>query len=134
MESRRKRKVSSVEEKFNIVCRLECGEANASLCKEFELPHSTISTIWKSREKIKNEFESNRIKKKNIRKSSHQDIDTALLKWFKSQRARSVPINEPVLKGQAEFGKIMGKTDYKCSETWIQRFRNRHNIVAGKIF
>ncbi|KAK9695804.1 Tc5 transposase DNA-binding domain [Popillia japonica] len=69
-----------------------------------------------------------------IRKSSHQDIDTVLLKWFKSQRARSLPINGPLLKEKVEdFGKIMGKTHYKCSESWIQRFRNRNSIMAVKI-
>lgn len=52
-----KRKNFSVEEKAYIIFRLENNEKNNDIATEFGVSHSTISTIWKNRDKIKREFE-----------------------------------------------------------------------------
>ncbi|KAJ8934488.1 hypothetical protein NQ318_016155 [Aromia moschata] len=36
--------------KVAIVWRLKAGESNDSIAKEFDVAHSTISTIWKHRD------------------------------------------------------------------------------------
>lgn len=131
----KKRKAITVEEKFAVICRLEAGESNVVVSSEFGLSHSTISTIWKSRDKIKTAVDINKLNNKKIRKSCNEEIDAALLQWFQIQRSRGIPLSGSVLQAKAEeFGRTMGKQDYKCSESWIQRFRNRHNIVSGKKF
>lgn len=48
-----KRKSYSIEEKANMVMRLENGESNSNLIKEFNISHSTLSTMWKNRDQIK---------------------------------------------------------------------------------
>src|SRR5699024_4347588 len=129
-----KRKMLSIEEKGAIIARLENGESNASLSNEFGISHSTVTTIWKNKEKIKCAFNDNLLKLKKLRSSTHPDIEAALLQWFKDKRSKGIPITGPLLQQKAEeFGKALGKQDYKCSESWIQRFRARHNIVPGKI-
>lgn len=61
-------------------------------------------------------------------------MEEALLTWFKHQRANNVPISGPVLQQKAnDFARLMGKEHFKCSSSWVQRFRARHNIVAGKV-
>lgn len=64
-----KRKHFSVEEKAHIIFRLENNEKNSNIANEFGVSHSTISTIWKSRDKIKREFECERYNVKKIRGS-----------------------------------------------------------------
>lgn len=129
-----KRKTLSIEEKAAICTRLESGEANVKIASEFQISHSTVSTVWKNREKIKQAFNDNVLKAKRLRISQHEDIETALLQWFKYQRNQGVPINGPILQEKAnDYAKLFGKPDFKCTESWIKRFRLRHNIVPGKI-
>ncbi|KAJ3661855.1 hypothetical protein Zmor_006234 [Zophobas morio] len=111
-----------------------------SFCKinkqqTISLSHSTISTIWKNRTKIIKAFEESKLKNKKLWPSCQDNVDRALLSWFLVQQNRAipVPINGPILQVKAEeLAKQMGRDDYKCSKSWIKRFRDRHNIVYGK--
>lgn len=133
--SKRKRNDFDLELKATIVSRLEKGGKNGNLAIEYGLSHSTISTIWKHREKIKTLLEENKSSNlKRARVSKHQDIEEALLKWFKQQRSLSIPISGPILQVKAnDFGKLLGKNDFNCSNAWIQRFCQRHNIVSSRV-
>lgn len=130
-----KRKALTIEEKAHIIWRLESGEKNSDLCQEYSIAHSTISTILKNKAKIKEVFENdNSFKFKKIRSTEYKALDNALLKWFKLQRNSNVSINGPILLTKAEeFATRLGITDFKPNLSWIQRFRNRHNIVFGKV-
>ncbi|XP_028177561.1 tigger transposable element-derived protein 4-like [Ostrinia furnacalis] len=95
--------------------------------------HSTISTIWKERDKIQILYDKNFLKMKRARTTRHTKIEEALLKWFKYQRTNNVPINGPILQQKAnDFAQRLGE-DFVCSSSWIQRFRARHGIVGGKV-
>lgn len=132
--SQKKRKVFSIEEKSHVIWRLENGESNSEIAKECGVSHSTISTIWRNRDKIKVLFENNSLKLKRARTSEHKVLDDSLLTWFKHQRANNVPISGPILQQKAnDFALLMGKENFQCSSSWVQRFRARHNIVAGKV-
>ncbi|XP_049311737.1 tigger transposable element-derived protein 4-like [Bactrocera dorsalis] len=129
-----KRKCFSIEEKAAIIHRLEAGESNALLAKEFGVSHSTISTIKKNKSKIESLFNENVLKIKRVRVSSQDDVDKALLQWFKVQRNKGIPINGPILQEKAnDFAKKLNISGFECSTSWISRFKVRHNIVAGKV-
>lgn len=130
----KKRKVFTVEEKAHIVWRLENGDTNVNIAKEFHVSHSTISTIWKNRAKVKDLFEKNSLKLKRSRPCQHNVIDLALLNWFKQQRTNNIPISGPILLEKAnELATLSGEEQFEINSSWIQRFRARHNIVFGKI-
>lgn len=129
-----KRKCFTIEEKSAILYRLEAGESNATLAKEFGVSHSTISTIKKSKDKIEPLFNANVLKCKRVRTSTYEQVDKALLQWFKLQRDRGIPVNGPLLQEKANFfARQLDIQDFKCSMSWINRFKVRHNIVSGKI-
>ncbi|XP_063896995.1 tigger transposable element-derived protein 4-like [Helicoverpa armigera] len=129
-----KRKCFTIEEKSAILHRLEAGESNATLAKEFGVSHSTISTIKKNKDKIEPLFNANVLKCKRIRTSTHEQVDKALLQWFKLQRDRGIPINGPLLQEKANFfARQLDIQNFTCSMSWINRFKVRHNIVGGKI-
>ncbi|XP_056641291.1 tigger transposable element-derived protein 4-like [Diorhabda sublineata] len=128
-----KRKSLTIEEKANIIWRLQEGESNTMLSKEFGVSHSTISTVWANKEKIRRCFEEESFLVKKVRRTQHTDLDKALLQWFKQHREKNVPINGPILLTKArEFSAMLNK-DFQPDPSWVQRFRNRHNIVFAKM-
>ena len=71
---------------------------------------------------------------KKIRKPKFEDLDQAMLTWFHKQRCNNLPISGPVLKIKAEhFAQQLGIIDFKASEGWLGKFKQRHNITYGKI-
>ena len=90
-----KRKCFSIEEKSAIIHRLEAGESNVTLAKKFSVSHSTISTIKKNKHKIEPLFNANVLKSKRVRASTQEQVDQALLQWFKLQRNQGIPIIGP---------------------------------------
>jgi len=131
--SNKRRRCFAIAEKVKIIERLESGVSNKNLGQELGISQSTLSTIWKSKDQIKSVFQKDVTSNKRIKSSQHQDVEQALLEWFKIQRSKNIPINGPILQEKAtEFGKRFNKTDFQCS-SWITRFRHRNNIVFGKI-
>lgn len=131
-----KRKALSIEEKLEIVESLEKGEKQCDLCKRLGLVKSTVGSIWAARDKIKQQVLTGQISvnAKKQRKSTKEDIDASLLKWFQQQRNANRPISGPILQAKAEqLGKLLGHQEFICSSGWIDRFKSRHNIVSGKV-
>lgn len=129
-----KRKQLSVSDKINVIHELERGLSNSDVSRKHGLSSSTVSTIWKNREKLTGAFEKNHTQAKKLRLCDKGDLDTALLSWFKVKRSENVPISGPVLKVQAEkFAANLGYLDFVCCNGWLDRFKNRHQIVFSKI-
>jgi hypothetical protein len=69
-----------------------------------------------------------------MRKCDLGNVDQALLERFKVQRNAGFPINGSILKVQAEkFAKQLGHENFTCNNGWLDRFKNRHNIVYAKV-
>jgi hypothetical protein len=69
-----------------------------------------------------------------MRKCDLGNVDQALLEWFKAQRNAGFPIKGPILKVQAEkFAKQLGHENFTRNNGWLDRFKNRHNIVYAKV-
>ncbi|KAH8393399.1 hypothetical protein KR215_008710, partial [Drosophila sulfurigaster] len=124
-----KRKCFSVEKKMEIIQRLEAGERNVTLAKEYGVCHTTIATINKNKEKIKTLFNNNFLKTKRVRASTQDQVDKALLQWFIMQRSQGITLSGPQLQEKANFfAKQFQIEHFNCSASWISRFKVRHNI------
>lgn len=130
--AKRVKRAFTLHEKLAIICDIEKGTSQANVCLKMGLRKSTVSNIWKNREKIQKDWKINDQKKK-MRLPSHPKVDEMLFKWFQQKRANNFPVSGPMLQIKAEeFGKLIGE-DFKCSSGWLDRFKKRHNIVFGKI-
>lgn len=104
--------------------------SKVDICKEFNIPKSTLSTILKNREKLEQaattfSFQPDR---KRLRTADHNQLDEALLCWFKQARAMQVPVSGPILlEKAAELAKTMGIV-FNSSPSWIERFKARNGI------
>ena len=129
-----KRKNISIQEKVDIIHELERGDTNSQVCKKYSLSKSTVSTFWKNKDSILSALETNAPNSKKIKTCQKSDVDQALLLWFKVQRDAGYPINGPILKIQAEkFAEQLGHENFTWSNGWLDRFKNRNNIVYAKI-
>lgn len=130
------RKSLTLEQKIKIIDEINSGASNADICRKYSLSTSTVSTIWKSKDKIKGTLNSNISKLKRIRKPVNREVDQALLQWFKQKRTQNVPISGPILQEKAEeFSKILSPSNEtsSCSKSWIDRFKKRYHISSSKI-
>ncbi|GBM99409.1 Tigger transposable element-derived protein 6 [Araneus ventricosus] len=53
------------------------------------------------------------------------------MKWFRSARARNIPISGVLLQGKV--GESLGLETFKASNGWLEKFRTRHNISLKHI-
>lgn len=139
-----KRKAITLAEKVEIINKLQCGAANARICREHSLSKSTVSTIWANKDKYLNGQHVVSTSTKKMRTSSNPALDQSLLKWFSLKRTQNVAISGPILQTKAsELGNIIKRSaqneesvtcsNYVCNKSWIDRFKRRHEIKSGKI-
>jgi hypothetical protein len=129
------RKSFTLKEKFEIIRDIENGKTQNEVCRERNLPKSTVATLWKKRSELRAAFENKNVNARRLRKSQHDDVDKLLKKWFTQQRLKNVTISGSVLRTKAEnFGKqLTSKNDFTCSSSWIDRWKKRHSVCSGKI-
>jgi hypothetical protein len=69
-----------------------------------------------------------------MRKCDLGNVDQALLEWFNVQRNDGFPVNGPNLMVRAEkFAKQLGHENFTSNNGWLDRFKNRHNILYAKV-
>lgn len=138
--SRRTKKTLNIEQKIEILTKLDKGTLGSVLAKEYGVADSTISYIKSKKSEIlaaatnKNE---NR-QKKNLRKPEYPEMEEKLYAWFLDQRARNCPINSLILKAKAKdfFAKLYPNRDldsFHASDGWFQKFKHRVGIRFLKI-
>lgn len=65
--------------------------------------------------------------------STYVDVEKAVFTWFMEMRAKNMPLSGAILQQKAlDFSCMLGCHDFKASSGWLQRFKERHNIV-GKV-
>ena len=100
-----KRKRITLETKVAIIEAMERKtKTNAQICREFDLPSSTLYTVLKEKEKLmkahnNGDFDRDR---KKLRTADFADVDKALI-IFKQARSQQVPISGPILMEKANI-------------------------------
>lgn len=68
-----------------------------------------------------------------MRTATYENVEDALLKRFTSVRDQNLPISGQMLTTKAEeFAKRLDHLEFKCSNGWLDRFKDRHNITFIK--
>lgn len=125
----------SLETKVKIIRAVESGIKQSEVGKRFEINKQTVSAIIKTKDKILDDFKKCRPETKKVKKIERQDVDTVLLNWFTAKHGMGFPINGHILKEKAnQLAKMLEpNSNFECSDGWIHRFKQRHNITIGKI-
>jgi hypothetical protein len=133
--SKRTKNSLSLKQKIELIKRIETApphKKRRQIAEEFGVAPSTISCVVKNKDKLKEAFYQDGVdlSKRRFRKAVHEDIDSALYSWFKLASESNVRMSGPTLVSKAEeLAAQLGKTDWKCTEGWLYRFRKRHGVV-----
>lgn len=119
--------------KREIIDAVESGEKKSDVAKRFDIPPSTLSTILKNKDKVP--IGNGRVnKKKRNRPGEFPRLEECLLSWLEQCLGQNIPIDGPLFKGKAlKFASELGLTDFRASEGWLEKFKNRHDVVFKKI-
>ena len=107
--STRKKTVLTTKEKYTALKDLEKGLSKKTIAEKFKVPKNTCA-------------------------GKHDSIDKAVYKCFMNAREQNVPIGGYIIREKAlDFAKELNITDFKASDGWLDRWKNRHNVVFRAI-
>ena len=90
----------TLEEKLQILNKLECGMKAVDVCKTYDLSQSTLSTWKKQKSKLKDMVDAGKVlETKQNHESFLSNIERALHIWFGEMRSKphTPPLNKQVL-------------------------------------
>lgn len=130
---KRKHKTLTLNQKFEILKKLDKGATQTDLAKEYQVGRATIYDVLKNRMKIENyvkTISSGPGKRQTLRTGDYPQMEEALYAWFLQERRRHVPISGDILREKAKFfyRKIMNKDDFHASIGWLDKFKKRYGI------
>jgi hypothetical protein len=130
-----KRKSYSISEKMMIISSYDyhIGDKSATeISKLLQIPRSTLNSILEERINIEKGFETNyNLNQTRLRISRHPLVDRALVLWMHNvldNPKEGTVINSLTLKIAAEKFQLLLENKKSISESFIQRWRGRHNI------
>ena len=105
-----KRKDLSLADKILVIDELEKKTSQSTVAKKFGISQSQVLQILKSKEKLFSAHRSNKNPtRKRERKSTQEDVEDALLQWFKQAKSRGLIITGPMLREKETKQKQMQK-------------------------
>ena len=104
------------------------------LADQFKCGKTQIQAILLKKDEILRDYESNLNGNiKRVRGPQHEEIDKALLDWFRKARSKTIPVTGPMLQEKAtriaEPLEVSGE-QFKASNGWLDRFKRRTGITA----
>ncbi|GBN31522.1 Tigger transposable element-derived protein 2 [Araneus ventricosus] len=129
--TKRKLVLFTVEQKFQIVSRIEAGETLTKLTKEFGVGASAVGDMRRDSEKIKKSYAASNGKSANLRKTTKCANDEEWATFFtNSLFCEGVPISRIMIQQRAlNFNSKLGVSkDIQASSGWLEKFKNRQGI------
>lgn len=136
----KKRNRVNLELKRQIIEEYEASKTNMNIARTFKLPESTIRTILKNKQKIKEAVASVSLNARKqvcrTRSTGINRIETMLHTWIIDQRRKNVPLDTMTIlcKARSLREDLNSEQDVssnvKCefSVGWLARFKARYNL------
>lgn len=136
---KRKRINLTINQKLEIIQKLESGMSVAHICEQYGIKKQTVSDIKKNKSKI-NKFTlmcdvgENSNPRKRMKLARETSLEEAILKWYGQQRSCGVPVRAVELKSAAIKLANHMNIPFRASDGWLWRFRKRHGIMNKRIY
>lgn len=132
-----KRKTLSLDTKYELINQIDKKlKPKAEIAKDFGIKPSTLSMIYKQKDAIILAHESGDYspKRKRFRSGNYYEIEECLYKWFTNARSSNIAVSDEILMNKAnDFAKKLGINDFKSSNGFIYRFKQRRGISLQNV-
>ncbi|XP_076749054.1 putative CENPB DNA-binding domain-containing protein 1 [Xylocopa sonorina] len=143
-----KRKFISLEEKIQILDRLQDGERVSSVAKSYNLNEATVRTIKNSEQKIrKNVAEGCPLRAKRVARTRDIDVvrmEHALIIWMEDCLEKRIPLNGNTIRQKAlqiyKHLKENGQSStnrqihsFCASKGWLERLKARFSLRNNEL-
>jgi hypothetical protein len=138
-EETRKNMGKTIAEKLEVIGEVGQNERSKSeIAQAYGITLSTVSTYFINQYFIEWQALQGRDMSKHmrIRGAKHGSMEGKLFEWFCHARKNRLAVDGQTVKGTADEIALKMGINFKCSNGWLQRFTDRHNItwhtVSGK--
>lgn len=132
----------SVKSKLDAIEKVKKGATQISVANELGVGASTVRGWLKEEPKLRKFVENidqdEGLSRKRARLANDDELDKALVLWFKEQRALGAPLSGPIIKEKA---RILAKKlkpneelEFGASDGWFWRWQKRHGIGESVIY
>lgn len=135
LENRRKRRVLSIEDKIQIVEKLENGSTIQQIMVQYDIGHTTVRNIRDKKDEYLTYVATSDApdvfkRRKTMKTSTFAHLDSCLIEWFHQERYLGTPINGLLVAAQAKyfFEELGLEGNFNASNGWLTRFKNRYGI------
>ncbi|GBM30317.1 Tigger transposable element-derived protein 4 [Araneus ventricosus] len=127
----KKQVILTLEQCIEMIESHEKGNSERKLVDIFGCQKTQINKILKDKITIHKEWENFKFQGvKRIRMEKFPEINKALIEWFKSARAKNIPISGSLMKQKAmEIVDALGTKDFYANNGWLDKFRVQNNVV-----
>ncbi|KAG7172019.1 Tigger transposable element-derived protein 7-like 15, partial [Homarus americanus] len=136
---KRKYVTLSVNQKLELIRKLEAGASVSRVCDEYGVKKQTVSDILKAKDKLiafplkynvdATSKSSSVGVRKRMRVAKDTNLEEAVTKWFVQQRScGNVVRGVEIQAAAAKLASHMGIENFEASDGWLWRFRNRHGM------
>ena len=136
MLMKRKHADLSLASKIEIINEIDSGQQQKAVAEKFGVDRTTITKIMKKKDELQGAFQggANNPTAKRQRQSSVPHVDAALLRWFKHIHPQNIGITGLDLQRKAmDLARQLGMRDVEISLSWINRWKQRHNVGSKTV-
>lgn len=129
----RKHSTPSIKVKMEILNRLDNGEKQAELAREYNLGRSTVYDIKQKRSQILSfaeQIKSRIVKRKNLTIGRNSMLESALYAWYISEEDKGESLSDRDVRSKAlELNRLFKEKDtFRASDSWLANFKARFGI------
>lgn len=139
----RKRRQICMEQKMKIILKHEMGQSLSSISRELGFATSTVNSILKDRERIKEHVKRSASLKSTVitkqRSGAIYEMEKLLTIWIVDQIKKHVPLSMAAIQSKARSLYEDVKIKFGCSDAkfvasngWFQRFKHRAGFHDSK--
>ncbi|GAB6025385.1 hypothetical protein CHUAL_011132 [Chamberlinius hualienensis] len=110
-----------IDNKLQIIAKLESGCRPADLAKTFHLSIYNVNKIWRMKPVILNQAV------KNGRNLEYTALEKSLLRWCNSQTAQ---LTDDILMEKSREILRQSGTEYLCTRFWLKKFKSRYRVTT----
>lgn len=135
MAEKRKKVVLTIAQKLEMISKIENGASRKQMSLVYGIGETTVRDVLKQKDKLLNfasvsDSDSAMKKRKTMKKSTYDELDSALTEWFAQIRSEGTPVSGTIVSAQAKnFFDLLGiEGNFNASSGWLHRFKKRHGI------